>query len=103
MHAFARCGTRVVDAGDGAVAALEAFEDAGKDLPVMTGEDEMSFLTKWKETGIDARAPVYSNFQWPRLVSRIRHPDPRFFQREVLPFKQRVFRLWCRRRAVCGC
>ncbi len=53
-----------MDAGDGAVAALEAFEDAGKDLPVMTGEDEMSFLAKWKETGIDAMAPVYSNFQW---------------------------------------
>jgi ribose transport system substrate-binding protein len=53
-----------MDAGDGAAAALEAFEDAGKDLPVMTGEDEMSFLTKWKETGIDAMAPVYSNFQW---------------------------------------
>ena len=53
-----------MDAGDGAVAAIEAFEDAGKDLPVMTGEDEMSFLRKWKETGIDALAPVYSNFQW---------------------------------------
>ena len=53
-----------MDAGDGAVAALEAFEDAGKELPVMTGEDEMSFLAKWKETGIDAMAPVYSNFQW---------------------------------------
>jgi ribose transport system substrate-binding protein len=53
-----------MDAGDGAAAALEAFEDAGKDLPVMTGEDEMSFLTKWKATGIDAMAPVYSNFQW---------------------------------------
>jgi ribose transport system substrate-binding protein len=24
----------------------------------------MSFLRKWKETGIDALAPVYSNFQW---------------------------------------
>lgn len=53
-----------MDAGDGAVAAIEAFEDAGKDLPVMTGEDELSFLRKWKETGIDALAPVYSNFQW---------------------------------------
>jgi ribose transport system substrate-binding protein len=53
-----------MDAGDGAVAALEAFEDAGKPLPVMTGEDEMSFLSKWKQTGIDAMAPVYSNFQW---------------------------------------
>ncbi|MGF9663774.1 substrate-binding domain-containing protein [Arthrobacter crystallopoietes] len=53
-----------MDAGDGAVAAIEAFEDAGKDLPVMTGEDELSFLRKWKDTGMDALAPVYSNFQW---------------------------------------
>src|SRR5699024_3740391 len=41
-----------MDAGDGAVAAVETFEDAGVDYPVMTGEDEMSFLRKWKETGI---------------------------------------------------
>lgn len=53
-----------MDAGDGAVAAIEAFEDAGKELPVMTGEDELSFLRKWKDTGMDAIAPVYSNFQW---------------------------------------
>ena len=30
----------------------------------MTGEDELSFLRKWKDTGIEALAPVYSNFQW---------------------------------------
>jgi ribose transport system substrate-binding protein len=53
-----------MDAGDGAVAALEAFEDAGIDLPVITGEDEMSFLRKWEETGLTGLAPVYSNFQW---------------------------------------
>ncbi len=53
-----------MDAGDGSVAALEAFEDAGVDYPVMVGEDEMSFLRKWEETGITAIAPVYSNFQW---------------------------------------
>jgi ABC-type sugar transport system, periplasmic component len=53
-----------MDAGDGAVAALEAFEDAGVDYPVITGEDELSFLRKWKETGVTALAPVYSNFQW---------------------------------------
>ncbi len=53
-----------MDAGDGAVAAIEAFEDAGVDLPVMTGEDEMSFLRKWKDTGLTGLAPVYSNFQW---------------------------------------
>jgi ribose transport system substrate-binding protein len=53
-----------MDAGDGAVAAIEAFEDAGADYPVMTGEDEMSFLRKWEETKLNGLAPVYSNFQW---------------------------------------
>ncbi len=53
-----------MDAGDGAVAAIEAFEDAGRDYPVMTGEDEMSFLRKWEDTGLTGLAPVYSNFQW---------------------------------------
>ncbi|GAB3651086.1 hypothetical protein GCM10028833_21600 [Glycomyces tarimensis] len=53
-----------MDAGDGAVAAIEAFEDAGQPYPVMTGEDELSFMRKWKETGMTAVAPVYSNFQW---------------------------------------
>lgn len=53
-----------MDAGDGAVAAIEAFEDLGKDYPVMSGEDELSFMRKWKDTGMTAIAPVYSNFQW---------------------------------------
>ena len=53
-----------MDAGDGGVAAIEAFEDAGVDYPVMTGEDEMSFLRKWEDTGLTGLAPVYSNFQW---------------------------------------
>lgn len=53
-----------MDAGDGGVAAIEAFEDFGADYPVMTGEDEMSFLRKWEETGLNGLAPVYSNFQW---------------------------------------
>ena len=53
-----------MDAGDGAVAAVEAFEDAGEPYPVMTGEDELSFMRKWEETGMTALAPVYSNFQW---------------------------------------
>ncbi len=53
-----------MDAGDGAVAAIEAFEDAGVDYPVITGEDEMSFLRKWEDTELTGLAPVYSNFQW---------------------------------------
>lgn len=53
-----------MDAGDGAVAAVEAFEDAGKPYPVFMGEDEMSFLRKWQETDMTAIGAVYSNFQW---------------------------------------
>ncbi len=62
-----------MDAGDGAVAAIEAFEDAGLGYPVMTGEDEMSFLRKWKATGLTGLAPVYSNFQWrtPLLAAQM--------------------------------
>ncbi|HEX5542897.1 MAG TPA: substrate-binding domain-containing protein [Micromonospora sp.] len=57
-----------MDAGDGSVAALEAFEDAGKDYPVMIGEDELSFMRKWKDANVTALAPVYSNFQWRTAV-----------------------------------
>lgn len=53
-----------MDAGDGAVAAVEAFEDAGKDYPVFAGEDELSFMRKWQETDMTAISLVYSNFQW---------------------------------------
>ncbi|WP_017616081.1 substrate-binding domain-containing protein [Nocardiopsis salina] len=53
-----------MDAGDGAVAGLEAFEDAGQEYPVVSGEDELSFMRKWQEEELDAIAPVYSNFQW---------------------------------------
>ena len=53
-----------MDAGDGAVAGLEAFEDAGQEYPVVSGEDELSFMRKWQEEELTAIAPVYSNFQW---------------------------------------
>ncbi|MBB4934816.1 ribose transport system substrate-binding protein [Lipingzhangella halophila] len=53
-----------MDAGDGAVAGLEAFEDQGRPYPVISGEDELSFMRKWQEEDITAIAPVYSNFQW---------------------------------------
>ncbi len=62
-----------MDAGDGAVAAIEAFEDVGVDYPVMTGEDELSYMRKWEETGLTGLAPVYSNFQWrtPLLAAQM--------------------------------
>ena len=57
-----------MDAGATAVAATEAFEDAGQEVPFITGEDQNDFLTKWKEDGLKAVAPTYSNFQWRTAV-----------------------------------
>lgn len=78
-----------MDAGDGAVAAIEAFEDASADYPVMTGEDEMSFLRKWKETGLTGLAPVYSNFQWrtPLLAAQMIFAGEEVPKEWVLPQK----------------
>jgi ribose transport system substrate-binding protein len=53
-----------MDAGATAVAAVEAFEDAGAEVPPITGEDQQDFLVKWKEDGLTAVAPTYSNYQW---------------------------------------
>jgi ribose transport system substrate-binding protein len=57
-----------MDAGATAVAAVEAFEDAGQEVPFITGEDQNDFLTKWKEDGLKAVAPTYSNFQWRTAI-----------------------------------
>ncbi|WP_396653627.1 substrate-binding domain-containing protein [Microbacterium sp. WCS2018Hpa-9] len=78
-----------MDAGDGAVAAIEAFEDAGAEYPVMTGEDEMSFLRKWKDTGLTGLAPVYSNFQWrtPLLAAQMIFAGEEVPKEWVLPQK----------------
>ena len=53
-----------MDAGAVGVAAAEAFEDAGQEIPPINGEDQLDFLRKWDEDGLTAIAPVYSNFQW---------------------------------------
>ena len=53
-----------MDAGATSVAALEAFEDAGKPYPIITGEDQEDFLKKWKEKGLTAIAPTYPTYQW---------------------------------------
>jgi ribose transport system substrate-binding protein len=53
-----------MDAGDGAVAVAEAFEDAGVEIPPMNGEDQQDFLKKWKEDGLTAVAPTYPTYQW---------------------------------------
>ncbi|MFI1393507.1 ABC transporter substrate-binding protein [Streptomyces sp. NPDC020681] len=53
-----------MDSGATAVAAVEAFEDAGKDVPPITGEDQQDFLQAWKDKKLTAIAPTYPTFQW---------------------------------------
>ncbi|GGT55141.1 hypothetical protein GCM10010207_63770 [Streptomyces atratus] len=53
-----------MDSGATSVAAVEAFEDAGKDVPPITGEDQQDFLQVWKEEKLTAIAPSYPTFQW---------------------------------------
>ena len=57
-----------MDAGATAVAAIEAFEDAGADYPVINGEDQQDFLVKWQEEGLTAIAPTFPTFQWRTAV-----------------------------------
>src|SRR5918994_577981 len=53
-----------MDAGATSVAAAEAFEDAGVEVPPITGEDQLDFLQKWDEDGLTAIAPTYPTYQW---------------------------------------
>ena len=53
-----------MDAGQDAVAVIEAFEDLGMDVPPIVGEDQIDFLTAWSEKDLTAVAPTYPNFQW---------------------------------------
>jgi ribose transport system substrate-binding protein len=53
-----------MDAGAVGVAAAEAFEDAGMEVPPITGEDQLDFLRKWVEDDLTAIAPTYPTYQW---------------------------------------
>jgi ribose transport system substrate-binding protein len=57
-----------MDAGATAVAAVEAFEDGGYDIPVFVGEDQQDFLRKWQDLGLTAIAPTYPNYQWRTAI-----------------------------------
>ena len=57
-----------MDAGATAVAAIEAFEDAGAPYPVINGEDQQDFLVKWQQEGLTAIAPTFPTFQWRSAV-----------------------------------
>ncbi|MFA3916569.1 hypothetical protein [Ruegeria hyattellae] len=45
-------------------AAIEAFEDWGPDVPIVTGEDQHDFLQKWQEIGMSTIATPYPTNQW---------------------------------------
>ncbi|WP_169985045.1 substrate-binding domain-containing protein [Microbispora sp. H10836] len=53
-----------MDAGATAVAAVEAFEDAGQPVPPINGEDQQDFLRKWSDAKLTAIAPTYPTYQW---------------------------------------
>ncbi|MEP5759281.1 MAG: substrate-binding domain-containing protein [Litoreibacter sp.] len=53
-----------MDAGATSVAAIEAFEDMGLDIPIVTGEDQQDFLQKWRAEGLNTIAPTYPTYQW---------------------------------------
>ncbi|MEE6262763.1 substrate-binding domain-containing protein [Plantactinospora sonchi] len=53
-----------MDAGAVAVAAVEAFQDAGKPVPPINGEDQLDFLKVWKDANLTAIAPTYPTYQW---------------------------------------
>jgi len=57
-----------MDAGATAVAAVEAFEDAGVPVPVVTGEDQQDYLQKWKALGFKGIAPTYPTYQWRTAI-----------------------------------
>ena len=53
-----------MDAGATSVAAIEAFEDMGMDIPIVIGEDQQDFLQKWQSEGLTTIAPTYPTYQW---------------------------------------
>ncbi|OLF06876.1 ABC transporter substrate-binding protein [Actinophytocola xinjiangensis] len=53
-----------MDAGATSVAAIEAFQDAGVDVPAFVGEDQQDFLRLWVDEGLTAVAPTYPTYQW---------------------------------------
>ncbi len=57
-----------MDAGATSLAVIEAFEDMGVEIPIITGEDQQDFLVKWQEEGLTAIAPTYPTFQWRTAI-----------------------------------
>ncbi|WP_420645068.1 substrate-binding domain-containing protein [Candidatus Leptofilum sp.] len=64
LDRFGRIDAVWMDAGATAVAALEAFEDAGQPYPIIVGEDQQDFLVKWQENDLSGISPTFPTFQW---------------------------------------
>jgi ribose transport system substrate-binding protein len=58
-----------VDFGTVSVAVAEAFEDAGQPYPVITGEDQQSYLQAWQKDGFKGIAPTYPAYMWRTAVT----------------------------------
>lgn len=64
LDRFGRIDAVWMDAGATAVAALEAFEDAGQPYPIIVGEDQQDFLVKWQDNDLSGISPTFPTFQW---------------------------------------
>ncbi|MEV4125717.1 substrate-binding domain-containing protein [Nocardia sp. NPDC049707] len=76
-----------MDAGQTAVAAVEAFQDAGVALPAIVGEDQQDFLRMWNKEKLTAVAPTYPAYQWRTpVIAALRILEGKQVPREwVLP------------------
>lgn len=57
-----------MDAGATTVAAVEAFQDAGKAVPPITSEDQQDFLELWQKQHLTAISPTYPVYMWRTAV-----------------------------------
>lgn len=48
--------------------AISAFQEAGKELPPMSGEHLNGFLKEWQELGLKSVAPVYPSWMGPEAL-----------------------------------
>jgi ribose transport system substrate-binding protein len=57
-----------LDAGFASVATVEAFQDAGKKVVPVTGEDQQDFLNLWKKDNLTAFGSTYPVYQWRTAI-----------------------------------
>jgi ribose transport system substrate-binding protein len=57
-----------MDAGATAVAAIEAFEDNGMEIPPIVGEDQYDFLERMQEDDVTGIAPTFPTYQWRTAI-----------------------------------